>query len=156
MKRRQIFSRISLVLFCLLPLAVNSQSSVFAADSIKALLDNMEMGREYVRLLYHVAKNQSNPDTAIFYSNKMIQLSQEIQDFELEYYAEMAMGNAIKFKGDYSRASQSYVRAAEIASEMGFSRGLGYAKANPRLTLQKDRKSRQELSTLQGSCTNSN
>lgn len=88
----------------------------------------MEFDSLYLVMLMNISSSEPNPDSTFYYAQKLVEGSRAMGFKRLEHYGEMYKGNAMNFKGNLAKASESYLRAADIAEELGFMRGIGFAK----------------------------
>jgi class 3 adenylate cyclase len=76
-------------------------------------------------ILKEIAVNHTNADRKYFYSEQLIKVAQEIDSIDYVFQGYLEKGNALRRKGDLSRALESYFQGAKIAEDNRNNNQLG-------------------------------
>ena len=106
-------------------------SSVFGqnqklADSLELIYvtgDYQEQDR--LEILSLLAFNHPDPDKALKFSEELLQRARQLDSSTFEITAHLQKGNALRLKGDVTKALQSYFKGVKIATEEKQNRDLG-------------------------------
>jgi len=98
-------------------------SSVYSQD--KNEIDSLELvytsgsfkEQDRIKLLQKLSSNHLNPEKQLEYSKELIKLSQKLDSASYLLIGYMSQGTALRLKGNYSKALESILQAAQIATD---------------------------------------
>ena len=100
------------------------------ADSLKKVLNkHNDKDTLKLELLHKIAQNERDPNKAIEYSEKLIQLSNSLKLPIYLYRGYLQKGQALREKADLSAATNSLFKAAKAAEKANYQAGVGGAFA---------------------------
>ena len=120
MYRRKIFF---IAFIFLLSCRVFSQNQKLA-DSLIQLYNSGVSPKEELELLWRIAENETNPDTAINYAEIMIKKA-PADSLRALFSGYLYKGYALKIKGDHARALEAFFRARKFAEDWKDTNSLG-------------------------------
>ncbi len=100
------------------------------ADSLSKIYysDNKHSGDSaYLELLYNLSYYQSNPDSALKFSNKLIGYATQKSNERYIYRGLLQKGNALRLKGNLDDAASVLFDCASEAQKINYQRGVGCA-----------------------------
>ncbi|SDB36542.1 Adenylate cyclase, class 3 [Flavobacteriaceae bacterium MAR_2010_188] len=111
---RDLFSRILLISFIsFLGLTANAQDQKIA-DSLKEIFENGK-NDDALNILKHISRAETNPDSIIAYSDKLIEKAAEDSLASYHIFGYLQRGNGLKLKGNYPESLDSYFQAIKLA-----------------------------------------
>ena len=100
--------------------------NITLSDSLENVYTNgLFIEEDRLTILRDLAHDHPDPERALYYSEKLIKLAQELDSIDYLYHGHLNKGNALRFKGDLSKALENYFTSAKIAIEEGKNRELG-------------------------------
>ena len=98
------------------------------ADSLTNILQtsNLELPQMF-EVLRGIAEEHTNPDDKLKYSNKLIDLAQNEEEYVWLYRGYLQQGNAYKLVGELSLAVESYFNSIMAAKKANYIQGVGGA-----------------------------
>ena len=89
------------------------------------LIDSLEIiytAGEYeddirLQILEELARNHPDPENALIYSEELLQLAKQLDSTDYLFRGYLNKGNALRMKGDLSKALENYFISAKIAVE---------------------------------------
>ena len=96
------------------------------ADSLKGVLTTYRQ-KDTIRLelLRQISTNERNPNKALEYAEKLIQLSESLQSSLYLYRGHLQKGQALREKGNYKEAINSLFKAVKAAEKANYQAGIG-------------------------------
>ena len=73
--------------------------------------------QDKLKILEGLAINHNDPEKALTFSIELIETAQALDSLQYLFSGFLAKGNALKLKGDYNRAMENFILAAEIADD---------------------------------------
>ena len=102
--------------------------NVSSSDSLESVY---RMGgydkKDQLKLLEKLSKNQIDPQKTLQYSSELIQKAKLLDSSQYLFNAFLNKGQALKLKGDYTQALESFFEAANIAAKNKKNKEIGLA-----------------------------
>jgi len=106
-------------------------ANVFSQDS--KLADSLETvyvsgaykEQDKLKILEGLAIHHNNPEKKLIFSVELLETARALDSTDYFFNGLLYKGNALKRKGDYSKAMESYFQAAEIADKEAINRNRG-------------------------------
>jgi adenylate cyclase len=95
------------------------------ADSLVVLYNSGLYQDEEVVILLNIAINEMNPDRRLQFSQKLIERASKDSLFDFLHKGYLEKGNALRDKGNFALALESYFKSINNASRNGDSLGVG-------------------------------
>ena len=113
---------VGLFCICLNGLSQNKQ----LADSLESIyISGGFSEKQELSILKQLAYQHPNPDRALHFSEQLLIRAQQLDSKDYLVAAYLQKGNALRLKGDVSKALQSYFNGVKISTEENQSRDLG-------------------------------
>ena len=88
------------------------------SDSLATIYDSGEYAKEEeLKLLKELAKSETNADQILTYSLLLITKSKDTDSTDYEFEGYLQQGNAYRLKSELTKALESYLEAAKVASD---------------------------------------
>ena len=80
-----------------------------------------------MELLYNLSYYHPAPDSALKFSEKLIDLAEENANLRYVYRGLLQKGSALRLKGEFDEAAKTLFECASVANKMNYNRGVGCA-----------------------------
>jgi signal transduction histidine kinase len=112
-------------LFFSLLIPAYSQNQILADSLIEVLKEYKEQDTIRLELLRKIAKNERDLNKSIDYAEKLIQLSELLENPIYLHRGHLQKGQILREKGDFSEAINSLFKAAKAAEKANYKAGKG-------------------------------
>ena len=117
---KSLFNKKAGLTLCLLStflVAMYGQNQA-VADSLETIYYSNQFSEDdRLQLLYELAKNHSDPEMILKFSNELLSRAKALNSFEYIIRAYIQKGNALRLKGDLNMALQNLFEGQKIANE---------------------------------------
>ncbi len=111
--------------FSLATILVSGQQDRKLADSLISLYNSGTYQEEELDLLAKIAEAETNPDTALEFTELLINKASKDSSYYLLHKGYLQRGNALQFKGDNAEALEAYLKSLDFAQRTEDDKGIG-------------------------------
>ncbi len=98
------------------------------ADSLELIYSKGNFKeQDRLKILEELATHSLDPEKELNFSEELIKIAQELDSIDYLIRGFILKGNALRDKGDYSKALKSHIQAAKLATEVKSNKKLGQA-----------------------------
>ncbi len=111
--------------FSLATILASGQQDRKLADSLISLYNSGTYQEEELDLLAKIAEAETNPDTALEFTELLINKASKDSSYYLLHKGYLQRGNALQFKGDNAEALEAYLKSLDFAQRTEDDKGIG-------------------------------